>query len=187
MGTVTTISAEGWAGEDGKPMYDVKVVISDPGDLKSGMNISAKIVLASVKNTISLPEGALMESDGENALVFCKIDDPDADLTESIENELEYPWVKVPKGCELRLVKYGISDGERVQIMSGLKLGDIVVYDPDKNYGALVPTTLKIESDDVEIDVDIEDEDGEESGDSNEIEEALNQEIEKLLGGHTSI
>lgn len=183
-GTVTAVSTEGWAGEDGKPMYDVKVVISDPGDLKAGMNISAKIVLASVTNTISLPEKALMESDGENALVFCKIEDPDADLTESIENELAYPWIKVPKGCELRLVKYGISDGERVQILSGLKLGDIVVYDPDKDFGALVPTTLEIENDDIEIDIDT-DEEGTES--EEEIEEALNQEIEKIIGNHSNV
>ncbi len=183
-GTVTAVSTEGWAGEDGKPMYDVKVVISDPGDLKAGMNISAKIVLASVTNTISLPEKALMESDGENALVFCKIEDPDADLTESIENELAYPWIKVPKGCELRLVKYGISDGERVQILSGLKLGDIVVYDPDKDFGALVPTTLEIEDDDIEIDTDT-DEEGLES--EAEIEEALNQEIEKLISQQSNI
>ncbi|MBQ3573638.1 MAG: HlyD family efflux transporter periplasmic adaptor subunit [Clostridia bacterium] len=183
-GTVTAVSTEGWAGEDGKPMYDVKVVISDPGDLKAGMNISAKIVLASVTNTISLPEKALMESDGENALVFCKIEDPDADLTESIENELAYPWIKLPKGCELRLIKYGISDGDRVQILSGLKLGDIVVYDPDKDYGTLVPTTLKIESDDIEIDVD-PDEDEIES--EEEIEEALNAEIERIISSHSNV
>lgn len=182
-GTVTAVSAEGWAGEDGKPMYDIKVTISEPGDLKAGMNISAKIVLASVTNTISLPEKSLMESDGENALVLCKIEGPDADLTESMENELAYPWIKVPKGCELRLVKYGISDGETVQILSGLKLGDIVVYNPDKDFGALVPTTSEIENDDIEIGVDTE----EEAENEEDVEEALNQEIDRLIDSYSDV
>ena len=62
----------------------------------------------------------------------------DKDLSETTENSLNNPEIKIPKGCELKSVKYGISDGNNVQIISGVKVGDIVAYNPDEDNGQFI-------------------------------------------------
>ncbi len=147
-GEISSISSEGKPDDNGKPYFDVTVTVYEPGKLKSGMHIKANIILASVSKVVSIPEKALIESDGQNALVFVKNeeldDNGDVDLSGSIETELEYPHIKVPDGCLLVSVKYGLSDGNLVQIISGLEIGEIVVYNPQKD-NAFVKTTIDID------------------------------------------
>lgn len=141
-GEISYVSTEGKPDENGKPRYDVCVTISDPGDLKAGMNIKAKIILASVKKAVSVPEKSLLMSDGQNALVLVKNQEyagtEDKFSDESFENEIAYPEIKVPKGCSLVSVRYGISDGTIVEILSGIEAGDIVVYKPDEENNFIV-------------------------------------------------
>lgn len=87
----------------------------------------------------------LLKSDGQNALVLVKNDDntSDKDISESVDNQLDHPDVKVPKGCSLVSVKYGISDGTNVQIISGLKVGEVVVFNPKADNGEFVKSTNK--------------------------------------------
>lgn len=181
-GEVTAVSNEGVLNDEGIPMYDVTVTIDEPKDLKSGMKVSGTVVLDSKKNVLSVPEKALMESDGRNALILVKSDEPenaDADVSETLENELNYPWIKVPKGCKLVSVKYGLSDGTSVQILSGLALGDIVVYNPE-NESQLVTSTLTDDSDsdelgDDELDIGSDDADIDE-----ELEREIREQINRL-------
>jgi len=185
-GIVSAVSAEGKPGEDGKPVYDIEVTISEPGDLKAGMNVSAKVVLASVARTAAVPKAALMETDGQNALVFVRNDEgeaTDADLTEALENQLAFPWIKVPKGCILKTVKYGITDGNMVQIVSGLKLGDIVVYNNRKEDGEFVHSTIEIEDYDIDDIEGMDDAEENEPETDEEIEAEVKKEIEELLKG----
>lgn len=136
-GEITYVSADGKSDENGNPQYEVCVTVAEPGDLKAGMNVKAKVILASVKKAVSIPEKALLMSDGQNALVLVKndefTDDQDRFNDESFENELAYPEIKVPKGCSLVSVRYGISDGTIVEILSGIEVGDIVVYKADED------------------------------------------------------
>lgn len=183
-GEITAVSNEGVLNDAGVPMYDVTVTIDEPEDLKSGMKVSGTVVLDSKKNVLSVPEKALMESDGRNALILVKSDDPenaDADVSETLENELNYPWIKIPKGCELVSVKYGLSDGTSVQILSGLSLGDIVVYDPE-NENQLVTSTLTDDSEsdnlsDDELDLGL-DEDNEDI--DKDLQRAIEEQINKM-------
>lgn len=153
-GKVINVSSEGKKNEEGKTMFDVEVLVEDPGELKGGMNVKARVILESATNVLYLPQQALMESDGQNALVIVRgngdaiaademepEDFEDEDLGGSNENELAFPWIDVPKGCRLVTVKYGIADGTNVEIISGLELGDIVVFDPDKEHRELVSST----------------------------------------------
>lgn len=136
-GEITYVSSEGIPDENGNPRYDVRATIDNPGDLKSGMNVKAKIILASVKKAVSVPEKALLMSDGQNALILVKNDEysegEDRFADESFENELAYPEIKVPKGCSLISVRYGISDGTIVEILSGIEVGDVVLYNPEED------------------------------------------------------
>lgn len=143
-GEVTNVGVEGKAGENGKINFDVTITISEPGDLKSGMNVKAKVILSSVKNVVTVPQSALLRTDGQNALVLTVSDDngEDKDLSETTENSLNNPDIKIPKGCELKSVKYGISDGKNVQIISGIKVGDIVAYNPDEDNGQFIKANI---------------------------------------------
>ncbi len=135
-GEILTVSREGILSEDNKLMFDVTVIVNEPEDLRAGMKVSGSVLLDSVQNVLSVPTKSLMESDGTQALVFVKSDESDtaADIEKSNTLALEYPHIKVPAGCRLVSVRYGLSDGTFVHIKSGLKLGDIVVYKPRNSH-----------------------------------------------------
>ncbi len=144
LGKVSYVSTEGVADENGNPLYEVGVVIDEPGNLKAGMNIKAKVVLASAKKVVAVPEKALLKSDGQNALILVKNDEfsegVDDWIDESLENELQNPEIKVPDGCSLISVRYGISDGLITEVISGVDVGDTIVYDPDTENNFVVAT-----------------------------------------------
>ncbi len=153
-GEIAYVSSEGKADEEGNPRYEVGVTISEPEGLKAGMKVKAKVVLASSNKAVSVPEDALLMSDGQNALVLVKNEEnaeaEDRFADESFENELAHPDIKVPKGCSLVTVRYGISDGTIVEILSGIEVGDVVVYKPDEdNYFVIASSD---NSDDTEKD-----------------------------------
>lgn len=144
-GEVSSVGVEGKPDENGKVMFDVTVAVTDPEDLKAGMKVKAKVILDTANSSTSVPQSALLKSDGQNALVLVKNDDntSDKDISESVDNQLDHPDVKVPKGCSLVSVKYGISDGTNVQIISGLKVGEVVVFNPKADNGEFVKSTNK--------------------------------------------
>lgn len=122
-GEITNIAGEGEKKGDGVTSYAVEITVNDPGKIKSGMNVDAKIIIDSAINVLSLPESALYESDGENALVITD----GGDDSEAVE-PADYPEITVPSGYRLVKVKYGVSDGDNVEIISGLSVGDAVLY-----------------------------------------------------------
>ena len=138
-GVISRIGSEGTANEEGIAMFEVDVTIDKPGALKSGMKVYAKVILESATNVMYVPHQALMEADGENAVVLVKNPDGVVDTSSDLDTALEYPWIRVPKGCKLVRVKYGVGDGTNVEIVSGLKTGDIVIYDPEAELIDLKP------------------------------------------------
>lgn len=135
-GEVTRVGSQGVENDEGKVMFEVDVTVEEPGDLKAGMKVTAKVILESATNVTYIPHKALMEADGENAVVLVKKGVASAlrtanSNTDELEEELMYPWIKVPEGCELVTVKYGVADGTNVEIISGLEVGDVVVYKTD--------------------------------------------------------
>ncbi len=141
-GEVVSISNNAVAFENDKPMYEICISISEPGKLKAGMKVKAKVILASANNAIVVPQKALLKTDGQNALVIVTPNGENtAASTESVENKLSYPEIKVPGDCYLISVKYGISDGTNAQILSGVKVGDIVVFKPEEDNNFVVSST----------------------------------------------
>lgn len=131
MGEITNVGGEGNVKGNGITTYNVEVTINDPGKLRSGMNIDARIVLDSASNALILPDNALYEADGTNALVIARIAGG-AD-EERVVDGSEYPGIFVPDGYQLVRIEYGVSDGINVEIVSGLRAGDEVLYIRDEN------------------------------------------------------
>lgn len=128
-GEITNIAGQGEKKGDGVTAYAVEISVSEPGRLKSGMNVDAKIIINSAINVLTLPSNALYESDGSHALV---VTDSSSLTEENMVNPADYPDIEVPEGYQLAKIQYGLSDGASVEILSGLRVGDSVLYNPDE-------------------------------------------------------
>ncbi len=77
--TVTSISNEGTSSGDGVTTYSVELTIYEPGNLKSGMNVNANILINEAKDVIGIPEDALMNTKGNQATVLVKTENGKSD------------------------------------------------------------------------------------------------------------
>lgn len=151
---VTSISSEGTSSGDGVTTFTVELTINEPGELKSGMNVNANILINEAKDVVGIPEDALMSVNGTTARVLVKTGGKASDKMKEQKNETakenkmpEMPGKgengkmpempknaenmrNIPDGCELRRVEVGISDGTFIEITSGLAEGETIVYIP---------------------------------------------------------
>jgi len=107
-GRVTQISPMG-VEKDNVVNFEVKVSIDNPGrELRANMTANAEIVLQQFKDTLILPEGAVIYD--AQRKTWAEVVSPAA-----------------PNGRERRPIKVGVSNGTRTQVLSGLKAGERVV------------------------------------------------------------
>ncbi len=109
-GEVTNISLESTTNE-GVTQYPVTVKINEVGDLLPGMNVTGEIILDEVTNVLAIPSDALMRGD----VVYVK----DPAVTEAVGD--------VPAGFKEVKVETGLTDGDYIEIKSGLT-GEEEVY-----------------------------------------------------------
>lgn len=146
---VTAIASEGVSSGDGVTTFTVELTIDDPGELKSGMNVNANILINEAYGVVTIPEDALMSVKGTNASVLVKSDESkksiiDKQNKQQIEGQNERNSSNknsapgnaarvnsnIPEGYEIRHVVIGISDGTNVEIVSGLSEGETIAYIP---------------------------------------------------------
>jgi len=107
-GTVTKIAPLG-VEKDNVTTFEVQISIDNPGgELKANMTANAEIVLEEHKNVLTVPEQAVIYDKDRNATVWV----PDAHGKD---------------GHRVVPVKVGLSNGSRIEIVSGLHNGDKVV------------------------------------------------------------
>ena len=115
-GVISSILVAGTTA-NGSTSYPVTVRIDDMGELLPGMNATAKITTASVKNVLALPNAALVRG----SYVLVTKDSPSAANAEtSMTAPAGYVYVKVTTG---------ISDDDYIEVKSGLQEGDTIAYD----------------------------------------------------------
>ena len=102
---------------NGSTSYPVTVRIDDMGELLPGMNATAKITTASVKNVLALPNAALVRG----SYVLVTKDSPSAANAETS--------MTAPDGYVYVKVTTGISDDDYIEVKSGLQEGDTIAYD----------------------------------------------------------
>jgi multidrug efflux pump subunit AcrA (membrane-fusion protein) len=108
VGTISGIGRIG-TNEGGNTKYSVTVSLPKEENLIAGMNAAIKIVTAEREAAITIPVAALVENDGKT-YVYTSYDEK--------KNIL---------GGLVR-VETGVSDGEIVEILSGLENGDSIFY-----------------------------------------------------------
>ncbi len=107
-GKVTQISPLG-VDKDNVITFEVKVSINNPGgELRANMTANAEIVLEEHKNVLLLPESAVIYDTKRNTSV-------------------EIPAPNQPKGKDKKLIKAGISNGTRTEVLEGLSEGEKVI------------------------------------------------------------
>lgn len=140
IGSITKISIQGTTS-NGTTYYPITVTVDDYGEdtdnaLRPGMNIDAEIILEKVEDALVVPVDAIGRG---NKVKVIKNADNKADKTEKPEESVT-PYGKVggvggystaPKDSEYEevTVQTGISDEDFIQIISGLKEGDIVIVE----------------------------------------------------------
>ena len=106
--TITEIGNTG-TNNGGSSKYTVELTMDRTGEMLSGMNATATIVLATVSDVLTVPADALVE-EGNQTVIYTGYD---------AENEILLDPVTV---------KVGISDGETVEILEGLTEGQTYYY-----------------------------------------------------------
>lgn len=107
-GRVTKIAPLG-VEKDNVTTFEVQISIENPGgELKANMTANAEIVLEEHKNALTVPEQAVLYDKNRNASVWV-------------------PDTHAKDGHRIVGIKTGISNGSRIEVLSGLRSGDKVV------------------------------------------------------------
>ena len=106
-GTITSVSSEASSGSS-SAKYPVEITFDKTDDMRIGMTASASISIDESEDAVLIPVDALQEK-GNKTFVYTK-KDSDGNLSGEVE------------------VKTGLSNGNKVEITSGLKSGDVVYY-----------------------------------------------------------
>ncbi|MGD9568396.1 MAG: HlyD family efflux transporter periplasmic adaptor subunit [Sedimentibacter sp.] len=104
-GKVSKISMEG-VNQSGVTTYDVTIKLDDRKSLLSGMNVDVEIIAESRENVITVPIDAVQKLQGE---YFVQVKDASGNKTDVN-------------------VQLGLATKDKVEITSGLKEGDVVIY-----------------------------------------------------------
>ena len=106
--TITEIGNTG-TNNGGNSKYTVELTMDRTGDMLSGMNATATIVLATASDVLTVPADALVEQ-GNETVVYTAYDEETETLLDPVT------------------VRVGCSDGENVEILEGLADGQTYYY-----------------------------------------------------------
>ncbi|MBQ2931700.1 MAG: efflux RND transporter periplasmic adaptor subunit [Clostridia bacterium] len=157
---VTSIASEGVSSGDGVTTFTVELTIDEPGELKSGMNVNANILISEAYDVLTIPEEALMSVRGNSATVLTKSnreakknqketkempEEKSEEVAPGNDTNRSKQWNEsgdmpqmpegnknpsIPDGYEIRRITIGISDGRNVEVLDGLSDGETVLYIP---------------------------------------------------------
>lgn len=127
VGTITQIIQEG-ESQNGVTTYPVEVVIDTPGDLMIGMNVTATVVVESKADVLKVPVDAVSKQGGKSYVQVLKADSAAGRKEEGQGGRTEgrpQPGYTMDD-FERREVETGINSEDEIEIVSGLKEGEIV-------------------------------------------------------------
>ena len=120
VGTVSNINIIG-VNAAGTTNYTVIIEIPGNDEIYSGMTVDAKIVIAEKDNALRVPLTAVRKGN----VVYKKSQDA----------EYQDEDANVPQGYEKVQVELGLNSDDYIEVLSGLKSGDIVLTDKVKESG----------------------------------------------------
>ncbi len=119
-GVVSNINTIG-KNVSGITTYSVTIEMEGKDEIYSGMNVDADIEISSVENAIRVPLGAIRRGN----VAYVKVDDVNYQDEDA----------NVPMGYKKVVVEIGENNNEYIEVLSGIKEGDVLLVDKIKQSG----------------------------------------------------
>lgn len=98
---------------------------------RPGMTATVDIITTTKNNVLAVPISAVVVKSDTTAVTEFKVDDPNEKKTApKNDKKFECVFVKVGDKAKIRVIKTGIQDDTNIEVMSGLKSGDVVITGP---------------------------------------------------------
>lgn len=99
---------------------------------RPGMTATVDIITTTKTNVLAVPISSVVVKADTTAVKEFKVDDPNEDkkAAPKVDKKYECVFVKVGDKAKIRIIKTGIQDDTNIEVMSGLKPGDVVITGP---------------------------------------------------------
>jgi HlyD family secretion protein len=99
---------------------------------RPGMTATVDIITKTKKNVLAVPISSVVVKSDTTAVKDFKVDDPNEDkkAAPKSDKKFECVFVRVGDKAKIRVIKTGIQDDTNIEVMSGLKSGDVVITGP---------------------------------------------------------
>jgi HlyD family secretion protein len=100
---------------------------------RPGMTATVDIITKTRANVVNVPISSVVVKSDTAAVKEIKIEDPKSEQKKTApksDKKLECVFVKVGDKAKIRIIKTGIQDDTNIEVLSGLKKGDVVITGP---------------------------------------------------------
>jgi HlyD family secretion protein len=99
---------------------------------RPGMTATVDIITKTKTNVLAVPISSVVVKSDTTAVKDFKVEDPNEDkkATPKSDKKFECVFVKVRNKAKIKIIKTGIQDDTNIEVMSGLKPGDVVITGP---------------------------------------------------------
>lgn len=121
---------------------------------RPGMTATVDIITTTRTNVIVVPISAVVVKSDTTAVKGYKVDDAASDdkkATPKSDKKLECVFVKVGNKSKIRIIKTGIQDDTNIEVLTGLKKGDVVITGPYSTVSKDLNSGDKVTTDKVEV------------------------------------
>jgi HlyD family secretion protein len=121
---------------------------------RPGMTATVDIITTRKENVIGVPISSIVVKSDTTASTKIVVEDPEAKenkVAPKSDKKFECVFVKVGDKAKIRIIKTGIQDDTNIEVISGLKKGDVVIVGPyttvTKELNSGDKVTIKTEAD----------------------------------------
>ncbi len=100
---------------------------------RPGMTATVDIITETKSNVLSVPISSVVVKSDTSAVKEIKVDDPNEEqkgASPKSDKKFECVFVKVGDKAKIRIIKTGIQDDTNIEVLTGLKKGDVVITGP---------------------------------------------------------
>ena len=98
---------------------------------RPGMTATVDIITNTKSNILTVPISSVVVKSDTAAVKEIKVEDPNEEKSKpKTDKKFECVFVKVGNKAKIRIIKTGIQDDTNIEVLSGLKKGDVVITGP---------------------------------------------------------
>ena len=98
---------------------------------RPGMTATVDIITNTKSNILTVPISSVVVKSDTAAVKEIKVEDPNEEKSKpKSDKKFERVFVKVGNKAKIRIIKTGIQDDTNIEVLSGLKKGDVVITGP---------------------------------------------------------